>query len=347
MRPQLSLLSFLLLFQNFGYSQLKEFDVPVFAYHRFGDDRFPSTNIKLDVFEEQLMFLKENNYNVLTFGEAIQKWQNGKPIKDKTVVLTIDDGYFSFYENGWPLLKKYGYPATIFIQTETVGGNDFMTWNQIREIQKAGIEVGNHSTTHDHFVNYPADSIAIVFKKDLEIASKAFDLNLGNVPNIYAYPYGEWNKSMEKVLQANGFDAAAVQKSGVFCESSDAYAIPRFPMGGVFATMNGFKSKILMKALVIESTSPEGPFYTDNPPSAKLEISNDQSLNLNGAQFFMEGNKMDIHEKKTGQSSTVITLKPDHKLKYRRTLYTLTAPSKDGKSWHWYSFLWVNPKVKE
>lgn len=284
---------------------------------------------------------------VLTFGQAVEKWKAGEQFNENTAVLTIDDGYLCFYEHGWPLLKKYGFPATIFIQTETVGGNDFMTWQQIREIREAGIEIGNHSATHDHFLNHPWVSFASTFENDLQVSTEIFRRQLGETPKIYAYPYGEWKTSMEDILRSNGYMAAAVQKSGVFCESSNAFAIPRFPMGGVFATLDGFKNKIVMHALTVEGTNPVGPFFGENPPKLEITVANLQSLNLRAAQFFVQGDKMPITENKPGDDFTTIMLQSNRKLQNRRTLYTLTAPSKDGKNWHWYSFLWVNPDVKE
>ncbi len=323
----------------------QNFDVPVFAYHRFGDDRFPSTNISMEVFEAQLKYLKDNNYNVLTLGEAIEKRKSGKAIPEKTVVLTVDDGYLSFYSHGFDLLKKYGYPATVFVQTETVGGNDFMNWQQLKEISGAGIEIGNHSYSHDHFVNYPENERQSKFRDDLKKASDLFREHLGEVPEIYAYPYGEWTKDMEAVLQEEGFKAAAVQRSGVLSETTPLFAIPRFPMGGPFATINGFRNKIVMKALRVKNITPETPFFGSDPPELRVEPE-EGMINLHAAQFFVDGVKTEI-SKISSDDQPYVILKANKKLTGRRTLYTLTAPSADGKSWHWFSHLWIDPEVEE
>ncbi len=325
--------------------QSQKFDIPVFAYHRFGDDRFPSTNISMEVFESQLEYLKENDYRVLSMGEAVDRWTSGDDFPEKTVVLTVDDGYLSFYTHGVKLLKKYGYPATVFVQTQTVGGNDFMNWNQLKELIRAGIEIGNHSHSHDHFVNYPEKDRKDQFRDDLKIASDLFREHLGEAPEIYAYPYGEWTQDMEKVLEEEGFKAAAVQKSGVLCEMTPRFAIPRFPMGGPFATIEGFENKITMKALRIEQEIPDSPFYTSNPPELRVELVPGK-INPKNAQFFVDGVKTEIKKISGGQQPYII-LKAGKKLSGRRTLYTLTAPSADGKSWHWFSYLWINPEVEE
>lgn len=319
------------------------FDIPIFAYHRFGDERYPSTNISDGVFEQQLKYLKENNFKVLTLGEAINLWEAGNEFPEKAVILSIDDGYLSFYTHGWPLLKKYNFHASIFIQTETVGGGDFMSWNQIREIQKAGIEIGNHSAAHSYFVNLPKDKRKKVFLKDLLASQEQFKNRLGFVPEHYAYPYGESTKGMEEILRQEGVIAATVQQSGVFSESSDPFAIPRFPMGGVFATLEGFKNKASMKALRVLKTNPETPFFSENPPSLKVEIL-PGSIDMEKIQFFVQGDKMEISEINLKADPPYVILKSQKRLTGRRSLYTITAPSKDGQSWHWYSYLWVIPK---
>ena len=299
----------------------------------------------LEVFEEQLQYLKQNNYTVLTFGDAIAKWKNSKPIPEKAVILTVDDGYLSFYTSAFPLLKKFGFAATVFIQTGTVGGNDFMNWEQIKGIQDAGIEIGNHSNSHAYFVNLSENERKQVFQSDFETAASAFEKHLGKAPKIYAYPYGEWTNDMEDVLQSKGILAAAVQKSGVFCDASKSMVIPRFPMGGPFATFTGFKNKLHIKALRVIEVLPNTPFLPENPPTLKLQIVPGK-INVNQLQFFVDGKKSDNTQIRIENDISIIEVLFTKKLTNRRTLYTVTAPSVDGKSWHWHSHLWIRPELK-
>lgn len=345
MRTFIIISSFILL-SSTAALPAQSFDIPVFAYHRFGDSRYPATNTSLSAFESQLKYLADNHYTVLTLGAAVAKWKAGKALPDKAAILTIDDGYLSFYENGWPLLKKHGFPATLFVQTGTVGGNDFINWPQIKEMQKAGIEIGNHSHEHTQFLNLDEKERTAAFLRDLAEASDHFQEHLGSIPALYCYPYGEWTPEMEQVLRDAGFEAATVQKSGVFSQSSNAMAIPRFPMGGPFGTLQGFKNKIAMKALEVTNSSPASPFFTDNPPTLRLTIKPGE-VNLKNAQLFVDGTKTEIKKITVDGDQQTVVLQADKKLTQRRTLYTLTAPSVDGRSWHWYSHLWVNPKVAE
>jgi peptidoglycan/xylan/chitin deacetylase (PgdA/CDA1 family) len=107
-------------------------EVVCFIYHRFGDSRYPTTNVSVADFETHLEQLLENDFQLLTFSEAVSYLNSSGPPR-KTAVITIDDGYKSFYRNALRLLKKFKVPATLFINTETVGG-DYMTWDELREL---------------------------------------------------------------------------------------------------------------------------------------------------------------------------------------------------------------------
>jgi len=346
MRKKQFFLSIMFLSQLLLQAQAPVFDIPIFAYHRFGDNRYPGTNIATEIFEQQLQYLKENNFNLITLGQAVQHYKAGQTFPIKTVILTIDDGYLSFYTHAWPLLKKYGFVATNFIQTQTVGGGDFMSCDQIREIQEAGIEIGNHSASHDYFLNLPVSQRKEDFHNDLRESAVEFEKHLGAVPRVYAYPFGEFTYDMEKILNHEGFVAAVVQQSGVFSETTNILSIPRFPMGGAFGSIEGFKNKCVMKALRILKTQPESPLFNENPPPLKIEIVADL-IDLNHAQFFVQGEKMGILEINSQSNPPYVVLKSTRKLTQRRTLYTLTSPSKNGKNWHWFSYLWIMPKSPE
>lgn len=319
----------------------RQFDVPVFVYHRFGDQRYPTTNIATDVFEQQLAYLAENNFAVISFSEAMSRWQNGEPFAEKTVVLTIDDGYLSFYQNGFPLLKKYDMPATMFVQTATVGGQDFMNWEQLNEIHRNGIEVLNHSHSHDQFVNLPPDQISKVFRNDLLESTKLFERHMNFRPRYYSYPYGEFTPEMADVLKKNGYRASAAQKSGVLCETTNPYEVPRFPMGGVFATYDGFTSKANMRAIRVIQPEFGTSLLENNPPELSLEIL-PGFINTAQLQFFVDGSKSENYTIDLSGDNPVIILQHTSKLSGRHSLYTITAPSEGGGGWRWHTHLWID-----
>ena len=110
-------------------------EVVIFAYHRFGNSKYPSTNISLENFDKHLSHLKKSNFKILTFGEAVDYINNAETdYSEKVACITIDDGYSTFRSNAMPILKKFGFKATLFINSESVGGGSYMDWRELKEV---------------------------------------------------------------------------------------------------------------------------------------------------------------------------------------------------------------------
>jgi len=316
-------------------------EVVTFVYHRFGNSKYPSTNISLEDFEKHLNYLKSNNFTILTFGKAVEYINNPQiPFIKNVVCITIDDGYKTFTSNAMPMLEKYGYKATLFINSESVGGGSFMSWEELKEVSDSGIEIGNHSHSHAYFLNTPGSERIDFFKEDLEECQEQINRHLGFYPKVFAYPYGEFDPEMKEVLKDLGFKAAAAQNSGVMYDH-DIFAIPRFPMAGPYTEIEGFREKANMKALRIKSKQPESNLLNgDNPPTITIEFDS-IGADLSRHNCFTAGDCA------TTLIDNSLSIKANGKLNSRRTLYTITAPSKEGKEWYWFSHLWIQPNLKE
>src|SRR5690606_14501793 len=133
------------------------------------------------------------------------------PLPDKVVAITIDDAYASVYTRAFPLLKKYGMPFTVFVSTDAIdeGPGDFMSWQQLRELQAAGVTIANHSATHDYLVrrnDVESDSARLArVREDIERAQRRLQEELGEgvneAPRLFAYPYGEYDAALTDMLQ--------------------------------------------------------------------------------------------------------------------------------------------------
>lgn len=322
--------------------------VTVLIYHRFGDDRFPSTNIGLEEFEGHLSYLEENDYEVLTFGEAYDRMKADELDEGPYACLTIDDGFLSFYEGAMPLLEEYGFEATLFVNTETVGGGSYMSWDQIKEVEEKGIEIGNHSHSHGHFLSNEDDEARLnAFTEDLETSEELFERNLGYAPDIYAYPYGEYMESFKEVLRENDFRAAAAQHSGVWHSEGDHFAVPRFPMNEFFGTMDRFKDKMSMGPLRVADERPRRAIVEENPPKLELTV-RDKSLSPQSFQCFIRGSAENcdftVEEK---EDRIEISAQATEELTARRTNYTITAQNRETRQWNWYTKVWIKPEVPE
>lgn len=315
-----------------------------FVYHRFGDERYPSTNISSSGFRQQLEYLKENNFHVLSLGEVVALMSRHTAIPPQTVVLTIDDGYLSFYENGLPLLEAYHFKASLFINTANVGDAGYMDWDMIRDARERGIEIGNHSHAHTAFLDIHEGERKEAFRQDLARSEALFMENLGEIPRIYSYPYGEYDSMMQEILGNLDYVAAAAQYSGVLYPGSDLYALPRFPMGGPFASLDGFRQKSGMLPLEIISEKPLSILMDENPPTLEI-ILNKGRIRADQLQCFVDGKPDgEMHIREEGRQ-LILQIRSKKPLQGRRSIYTITAPSSDGKYWCWYSRVWVNDHI--
>ena len=164
-------------------------------YHRFEENKYPSTNIRLDIFKKHINLIKENNLNFYNPGEFSKNFKEVK--KQKKILLTIDDAFTSFYENAWPILKDEKIPFILFVSTEAVGNKGYMSWDQIKEVEKENFAyIGNHSHSHDYLTKFAFQK----FVEDIEESIKIFKNKLGYNPIFFSYPFGEYSEFMRKYI---------------------------------------------------------------------------------------------------------------------------------------------------
>ncbi|MBW6511923.1 MAG: polysaccharide deacetylase family protein [Desulfuromonadaceae bacterium] len=325
--------------------------VNVFVYHRFDDVRYPSTNISGDIFSQQLEWLRTENYQVLTLGAVVDRLRSGQSLPKRCAVLTIDDAFSSFYTAGLPLLKQFGFPATLFVNIDGIGGASYMSWAQLAEVAATGIEIGNHSATHDYLVEKrsgedEAQRLTRI-RADLSRAQQTLRKNLGIEPKVFSYPYGEYDLQLQQLVAELGFSAAVAQQSGVVNAATDRYALPRFPMGGQYATLRGFRDKLAMEALQVEVSSPVNPLAPENPPTLRLKIT-DPEVDLGRLNCYIDGSpRCAMTWEGDVGADTWLTISAATPLSGRRGKFTLTAPNRRTGRWHWFSQLWIFPVVAE
>ncbi len=319
----------------------------LFVYHRFGDGRYPSTNISVEAFSEQLEWLKTRNYTVLRLGEVVKRLADGRPLPERCAVLTVDDGFESFLSGAMPLLRRYGYPATLFVATDFVGRKGYLNWAQLQQLAAEGVEIGNHSASHPYLLDWQVGQDEELWRqkvsKDILSAQLLLESHLERKIELFAYPYGEYSPQILEMVKELGFLAAVAQQSGVVGPESDRFALPRFPMGGAFATAKGFREKLAMKPLPAKVVKPAGPVLSaENPPELvfDLDLSRIDARNM---RCYVSGQDQAEIIADPGVPGRY-RVRAEAPLEGRRNKYTLTAPSKDGSAWHWFSQLWVRPQ---
>ena len=231
-------------------------------------------------FLKHIKIIEENNINFINPKNFENELKNNKT--QRKILLTIDDGFSSFYENAWPILKKKKIPFILFVSTREVGTFNYMTWDQIREISKENfVEIGNHSHTHEYLVEEKSELI----KNDIEKSISIFKKELGKNSDFFSYPFGEYSIEFKNIIKSLNFSYAFGQHSGVMDETKDFYEFPRFPINEKYGEIERFKS--LMKTLPFKYKKilPEEKYLlqSQNPPDVEIEfygdIKNLKSLN--------------------------------------------------------------------
>ena len=237
----------------------------LFLYHRFGEDSYPATNIRLAEFEAHLAELREGGYAVLPVPVIVAALREGRALPARTVGLTIDDAYLSVYTEAWPRLRAAGLPFTLFVATAPAdaGYQGYMSWDEIRELAAAGVTIGHHTVSHAHMTPMtPAAAAA-----EIEQASARFLAELGVVPTLFAYPYGEYGLALRDQVAGAGFHAAFGQQSSVAHVGADIFALPRFPLNEAYGDIARFR--LAANALprpVREVTPADMLLGANNPP---------------------------------------------------------------------------------
>ncbi len=191
----------ILLFLNTSFAYNKS--VIVLMYHRFEDSRFPSTSISSENFQNQIKYLKENNFKILPISDLLLFFNEHYDIPQKSVFITIDDGYKSFYEHAFPILKEQKIPFSLFLSTKFVSEqkkSDFMNWEMIKELSKNEGEILNHTNSHPKLLELQMDEV----KKEFELAEKKNNNKDWKASKSCLLPLRGIKPSNSKVSQGNG-----------------------------------------------------------------------------------------------------------------------------------------------
>ena len=201
----------------------------IFCYHRLVDKvRYPGTEITTAAFEAEMKQLKDAGITVISLQDLLA-WKRGeKNIPPRCAVITFDDGWKSQYEVAWPILKKFGYPVTMFIYTEGVrggslGGGEAITWEQLAEMRDNGVDIQAHTATHQDLRE--GHNIMLVsggkrtrtkltrpqyeewVQNEVVGSKQLLEQRLGIKVNCFAVPFGNYNEHVKELARNAGYEA--------------------------------------------------------------------------------------------------------------------------------------------
>jgi peptidoglycan/xylan/chitin deacetylase (PgdA/CDA1 family) len=193
--------------------------VPILCYHNLGEQAKGRLVLAASRFQEQMRYLKANGYRVVSLGEFVEFTRLGGQLPRRSVVLTFDDGYRSFRQLAYPVLKDLGFTATLFVYTDYVGaGRNALSWQDLRELAAEGFDIQAHSKTHGDLRRASDETDAQYARRmqaELAHPQDLFQKNLGRRSPIIAYPYGSWDESVLAKAGEYGYMAGfSVRRQG-------------------------------------------------------------------------------------------------------------------------------------
>ena len=305
-------------------------------YHRFNENKYPSTNIQMDVFLKHIQLIKDLNYEFIHPDEFKKKFD--VPKKQKKILLTIDDAFQSFYDSAWPHLKEKKIPFILFVSTEPVGKDGYMNWDQIKEVDKESFAViGHHSHTHEYLIEESNND----FIKDIEKANLIFNKKIGYIPKLFSYPFGEYSEFMRNYISDN-FTYAFGQHSGVIDINKEKFQLPRFPINENYGEMKRFTSIIKTYPLEYKSLIPIEKKLTkqNNPPIFTVEFFSNQKNIENISCYSNEGDKWEKSD--ITLNNNILNIKFREAFIPRRG--RINCSLNDNGKWRWFGTQFIITK---
>ena len=287
----------------------------------------------MDVFKEHVRFIKNSKFDFYNPKEFEENFD--RPKKKKKILLTIDDAFLSFYHEAWPFLKENKIPFILFVSTEPVGKNGYMTWDQIREIEKTDFGfIGHHSHTHEYLIDKSNEEFILDIKK----ANQIFLNKLGYVPTLFSYPFGEYSKFMKDFISKN-FNLAFGQHSGVIDLNKEKFELSRFPINENYGKMQRFKSIINSFPLEYKKVYPEEKKInsSNNPPKFTVEFFDDQKNLQNINCYSNEGDNWEKSDIKL--KNNILSVKFRDSFKPRRG--RINCSLNDNDKWRWFGVQFI------
>lgn len=204
------------------------YQTPILMYHHVGNPASPEgLNVSYEDFERQMLFLKAHRYNVISLSELVQIIKSKKRIPWNTVVITFDDGHSDNAMNAARVLKKIGFPATIFVITEKIDQQNYLSRQDLRELDSLDISIGSHTVNHSFIPEITAMGDLIY---QIRESKNQLEKILGHPVRLFSYPAGGVTQKAKAMLPNEGYDGAVTTNYGE--NRFDPYALKRIKVKG-------------------------------------------------------------------------------------------------------------------
>ena len=193
--------------------------VPVLYYHSIMREAGNEVRMPPDQFEAQMAFLHDQGFQSVTLNQLYQAKYLKGPLPNKAFVITFDDGYVDNYTTAFPILKKYGFVAAVFMVSSYTNGEGFMSWSQLQELIANGWEIESHSANHPYLSTMNAAALL----SEVKSPKKLLEKELGRTVNFFAYPYGDYDDDVVLAVKNAGYLMAFTTERGWADQQTDAW----------------------------------------------------------------------------------------------------------------------------
>lgn len=324
------------------------FGAVILQYHHVSGTTPKSTSITPEQFAVHLQYLQENSFNVVPLSQLIDNIKNQKSLKNKTVAITFDDAYIDVLTKAKPLLDKYNYPYTIYVNPSIINQNEgksnshYLSWAQLKALGDEGVIIANHGFEHDSLTRITGDlsqqqwleqQTTLLLKSEAIIKEKT-----GQSWQYFAYPYGEYSPEIQRWVKENNFIGFS-QQSGAIGLHTDLTSVPRFPASMPYDKISGLRDKLNSLPFNIELQGEQANtiFNFKQTKSITFNIETDDFYK-SALHCYISGlGKQKITWQ--GDSSFTINFSGDLPIGRVRCNCTAASISKPGR-YYWYSKPW-------
>ncbi|SFC15815.1 Polysaccharide deacetylase [Marinospirillum celere] len=327
------------------------FHASILMYHHISSSTPPSTSTPSKTFIEHLDMLERDGFEVWPLDRVVERIQRRRPLPDKIAVLTFDDAYISVYETAMPIMEERGLPYTIFVNADPINRDRplYMSWDQLREAKEKGAIIANHTLNHPHMVRKQEGESQEEWlermRHEVEENQRQLIDQLGTAPKLFAYPYGEYNPELEKLLRDLGYVAFG-QHSGPASPFTSLQALPRYAANGIFANPNTLRTKLHALPFPLTSESPASGVLEAEERRPTLEFTMAEGdYRLNQLRCYGPGAEvLDVRTRRQDDGSVKVTVNTNKALNPGRPRYNCTAPHSAENRWFWFSRQWMLPR---
>ncbi len=313
----------------------------VMVYHDIDDSTPPATSVMPHQFRAHLDYLDGEGFTVLRLSAMLGALARGEPVPDNAVAITFDDAYPSVYATATPELVARGMPFTVFIATNDIdrGNATYMTWAQLRSLDRTFADFGAHSLSHGHLLERRRGESEAQWRErageEIRAGASRIETALDTEVASFAYPYGEYDEALVELVAAAGLYGLS-QQSGAFGAGMSPQQVPRFPMGGGYDGLTRLVTAVRSRPLPVTAPRVRANAVRGAAPTT-LEIATDPGP-YKAAALACYGAGVRLSTSRTGATWSIDLppLKPD------RNKINCTAPSMQvAGEYFWYSHLWT------